>query len=697
VAGGPAGSVIAGIAVGTGFIVMFALFAPLLPARFVQVPPAPISLDDDATPVFGEITNLTNSEGDSAISDIVMGGAIYVLWSEEVPVVRPRINETYEIFVAHSIEGDRAVFGRPYNLSNTSSLSGNPTLTVFENQFSVIWYEVTGGAGNTEILYRWGQDVSGPPGEFDETKNLSNTPHESEYLDVFALDNNIYAAWREFPLSNPEAGTEILFRASMDSGRAFENPVGIIKGLDYFACPKIAASGNNVYVSWLAYNSHPEEIPEIKIMFATSSDGGLSFGEPIELAAGEVDCPEIAASGQNVHVTWSGTADVRRRAFWQEPSYTQHVYVRTSHDAGEDFDQTIRLSSISMADSIEPKIAIAGDYLLIVWRGTFLDAIGPTADVFLARSEDGGYTFSRTVNLNNSLTASWRPQLEVFSHHNYVHVVWLEGNFSSDQSQIMLRRSLDWGATFGNSVALTEPIYVYGWPVVATDYNGRTYVGWSAYRDPDEPFSDVFLTTTPQPYGYLVIGRYGVDVIQSRAVRDLVRQAFADPDVASLLNSGVHNVLIENNFEGYDGLPDTLTVIVIGDRTVQGDWQMSYTITDSGRQAIVIKLDKDNGRHIIGSIEIQPLKDRVDVLTFDKTRKEIIAIAMKDGRFTSLLEGKDAYISHIREGVGASAGNCFIDHCAIVLARQVDREEFATALVNIETRKLVSVSKSAGW
>lgn len=652
-----------------------------------------MSPDYDATPTFGEITNLSNSEGDSGLSDIVMGGnAVYVLWSEEVPVVRPRIDDTYEVFIAQSIEGDRAVFGDPYNLSNTSSLSANPTLTVYENQLSVIWYEVTGDAGNTEILYRWGQDVSGPPGEFDGMKNLSNTPEESEYLDVFASANNIYAAWREFPRSNPEAGTEILFRASMDSGRTFESPVSIIKGLDDFACPKIAASGDNVYVSWLTYSSRPGE-PDIQIKFAASSNGGLSFGEPVTLAAGEVNCPEMAASGQSVHVAWSGT-EMRQGAFWQEPTYTQHVYVMTSRDAGKDFGQTIRLSPDTMAAS-GPLIATAGDYLLVAWVGGYRDDRGRTSEIFLARSEDGGSTFSGPVNLSNSETGSYSPRLEV--RNNYVHVVWLERDPLPEQSQVTFRRSVDWGATFGNTVALTEPTYVYGRPVVSTDYNGRIYVGWSAYQDPDEPFSDVFFVTTPYPYGYLGIGKYGLDIIQSRVAKDLVKQAFEDPDVASLLNSDVHNVLMENNFEGYDELPDVLTVIVIGDRTIQGDWQTSYRITDSDRHAIVITLDKE-GSPSIGSIEVQPLKDRVDTLTFDKTRQKIIAVVMEDSRFASSLEGRDAYIYHIRDGgVGTSAGNCPTNGCAIVSARQVDREEFMSAIVNPETGKVISVSRSAGW
>jgi hypothetical protein len=92
----------------------------------------------------------------------------------------------------------------------------------------------------------------------------------------------------------------------------------------------IAASGDNVYVTWWDNKTGNWEV-----FFARSTDNGETFGNTINLsnAMGRSDDSNIAASGDNVYVTW-----------WDNKTGTREVYFRASTDNGETFGNTIMLN-----------------------------------------------------------------------------------------------------------------------------------------------------------------------------------------------------------------------------------------------------------------------------------------------------------------------------------------------------------------
>ena len=93
----------------------------------------------------------------------------------------------------------------------------------------------------------------------------------------------------------------------------------------------IAASEDNVYVTWWDNKTGNWEV-----FFARSTDNGETFGNTINLsnAMGRSDDSNIAASGDNVYVTW-----------WDNKTGTREVYFRASTDNGETFGNTIMLNS----------------------------------------------------------------------------------------------------------------------------------------------------------------------------------------------------------------------------------------------------------------------------------------------------------------------------------------------------------------
>ena len=90
--------------------------------------------------------------------------------------------------------------------------------------------------------------------------------------------NNVYVSWS----SNKTGGNfEVMFRASTDNGKTFGPKINLsntprVDSMD----PSIAASGNNVYVSWWERANKISNEPILRI----SNDSGKTFGPVMHLA-----------------------------------------------------------------------------------------------------------------------------------------------------------------------------------------------------------------------------------------------------------------------------------------------------------------------------------------------------------------------------------------------------------------------------
>jgi peroxiredoxin len=94
----------------------------------------------------------------------------------------------------------------------------------------------------------------------------------------------------------------------------------------------ISVSGNNVYVTWSSNKTGNDEI-----MFKVSADSGKTFGERMNLSNSpnsESQDVEIAASGNNVYVTW-----------WERNQTMNEPMIRISNDNGKTFGEKIMLSA----------------------------------------------------------------------------------------------------------------------------------------------------------------------------------------------------------------------------------------------------------------------------------------------------------------------------------------------------------------
>jgi len=89
-------------------------------------------------------------------------------------------------------------------------------------------------------------------------------------------DNNVYVAW----WSNKTGVDKVMFKASTDGGKTWSNKMIISNAPNANSQDvQIAASGNNVYVTWWERNQTSNE-PVMRI----SDDNGKTFGQEIMLS-----------------------------------------------------------------------------------------------------------------------------------------------------------------------------------------------------------------------------------------------------------------------------------------------------------------------------------------------------------------------------------------------------------------------------
>jgi hypothetical protein len=89
--------------------------------------------------------------------------------------------------------------------------------------------------------------------------------------------DNLYIAW----WSNKTGNDEVMFKASTDGGKTIGEKINLSNSSNSESQDaQIAASDNNVYVSWWERNATSNE-PVLRV----SNDSGKTFGEKIMLSA----------------------------------------------------------------------------------------------------------------------------------------------------------------------------------------------------------------------------------------------------------------------------------------------------------------------------------------------------------------------------------------------------------------------------
>ena len=166
------------------------------------------------------------------------------------------------------------------------------------------------------------------PLAFDQSTNESNS------------DIHKYVVWS----AGEEEDRYILFARSTDDGKSFSSPLSLSgSSRSNVFNPEVSSSGNNIYVVWQGQSATGNQ----DIFLRKSSDYGVSFSaaENISNDPGGSGNPDIAAVGNDTHITWEGTTPGNNFVFY------------TKSDNGSDFGTPQKLGG-NQGISYRPEISV---------------------------------------------------------------------------------------------------------------------------------------------------------------------------------------------------------------------------------------------------------------------------------------------------------------------------------------------------
>lgn len=265
------------------------------------------------------------------------------------------------------------------------------TATVF-----VVWADYQWGGTTSDIAfaksadsgYTFSPQMRVNMGDYALNNSIDSSP------DITIDGTNVYIVWQDTSLGQPH----IFLRKSIDSGSNWGTAVQVTStptGSD--GCPKIAASGSNVYIAWQGKNTEG-------ILAALSTNGGASFGAAATVC-GPVNGyimgrPDVAMDNTNVYVVYDnsdgpwGSQDIYcSKATLGSTSFGAGIDVSNSPNCMEQY-ASVDASSDGVYVAWEDYRNAAPDY---EWTGTTTD----DADIYFAKSTDKGVSFGAAVRAND--------------------------------------------------------------------------------------------------------------------------------------------------------------------------------------------------------------------------------------------------------------------------------------------------------
>lgn len=363
------------------------------------------------------------------------------------------------------------------------------------------------------------------PATVSETVDTYTVSSESLTRPTTAVELSgarVYVAW---VAKDDSIANVYLARLDRPGGSTFSHPVrvndipGDAAGHQQAPAQVAVAPDGTVYVAWLTQTDVPgRRFPASDIRLARSTDGGQTFEPAItvnedsgfptghhfhNLAVGpdgtvyvswldtrERDRAQAAGSGAATmihasaqmghgahHAGTSGPAGPGKHT--PEPKDDlpgTQVRVARSTDGGRSFGPSVVVAE-GTCQCCRTALAISEDgTVYVAWRHIFG---GITRDMALARSEDGGQTFSKPVRIHAD---GWMidgcphsgPSLTVDRDRN-VHVAWYTG--APERAGLYYTVSRDGGASFEPAQALAKDVAV-AQTSLATDEQGYTWIAW---------------------------------------------------------------------------------------------------------------------------------------------------------------------------------------------------------------------------
>ena len=355
--------------------------------------------------------------------------------------------------------------------SAVASLSANPmnshtwTTDVDFLQGVFAQTEVISGTGSVTLLQDRNPYIKTRINDDTSTSLPRQTPS-------LAVDANgvLYAAWCDGRNGN----ADIYIASSIDGGASWGPNVKVNDDIAATQCnPALAAIGDGrLYVVWEDYRNSNGDI-----YGATSMDGGETWSPNFKInddsgSAHQV-YPAIALDENSVYVVWK---DHRSGA---------DIYLSTSSLSDPTtWTPNIRVNDVVAEVQSNPSIVVDSQGMLLVAWEDYRALPMYSAQIFAARSTDGGGTWSPGVKVNDDTAYAYHGS-PVLAHdgNGHFYAAWFD--FRNGHYDIYIAKSVDGGASWGANVRINEDPNSSDQttPALSAAGDGLLYVVWQDNDD----------------------------------------------------------------------------------------------------------------------------------------------------------------------------------------------------------------------
>jgi len=386
--------------------------------------------------------NLSNNEGDSISPVMAASGNnnVYVAWVDDTRGYKA-------VFLAKSLDGGIA-FGNATLLSNSnnsrnSSFPEEPQIAASGNNVYIAWYDnITGNYEPFLVVSTDNGTSFSNPISLKEKVGVQNKDASDEYgllasfSQIAASGNNLYVIWYD----NITGSVETFLTKSTDNGISFSDPINLSQKAKVGTTKNIAVSGNNVYVLWAVRedednNTSTAASPlttNTQFLLVKSTEGGTTFSQPVIVTnEGGFLGGGLAASGNNnnVYVAWKDDTLSETTAEGFMRVLSNKISLAKSTDGGTTFSKPVNIIESKSSIGSDFNIAANANNVYAVWSmdvgaGEFIPELGrlPGEHIFAAKSTDGGTTFNKPpIDVGNGRF----PEVSVSDDNNNLYVTWL--------------------------------------------------------------------------------------------------------------------------------------------------------------------------------------------------------------------------------------------------------------------------------
>jgi predicted secreted protein with PEFG-CTERM motif len=288
---------------------------------------------------------------------------------------------------------------------------------------------------------------------FTNAVNISPVSADSELSHVLVSGSDVFAIWTQSSLGK----SNILFAKSTDGGNTFGSPVNLSSDTHgQSSYPQFVENNNRIYVTWQSSITGASSI-----LIAKSLDGGASFAKPTQVSdVSQLSAfPQVALSGDHVYLSW----------IEKSVDNSTNIVFAKSNDQGKSFGAPLHVTH-NVGNSGIPKLSADASQVYLTWE----DNSRGDYEVFLSKSSDFGASFHVPVDMSTTAGQSGTP--EVVISGNNMYAVWMDN--TSGKYDIFFTKSIDGGNTFAKPVNISSLKGDSVYPQL-TVWKNNVYVVWT--------------------------------------------------------------------------------------------------------------------------------------------------------------------------------------------------------------------------